>query len=78
VLKHQRPPLSITGRRLHSTACPCKPSRYVIIGASNRVTTLNVERRVIFNGVNDDSQRARIVIPRVSLAMGVFFMARRR
>jgi len=50
----------------------------VIIGASNRVTTLNVERRVIFNGVNDDSQRARIVIPRVSLAMGVFFMARRR
>ena len=32
--------------------------------------TTNVERGVIFNGVNDDGQRARIVIPRVSLAMG--------
>lgn len=30
----------------------------------------NVERGIIFNGVNDDGQKARIVIPRVSLAMG--------
>src|SRR5690606_24188283 len=36
----QTPPLSITGRRFHSTAHLGRPSRYVIIGASNRVITL--------------------------------------
>jgi hypothetical protein len=29
-----------------------------------------IERGVIFNGINDDGQKARIVIPRISLAMG--------
>jgi len=30
----------------------------------------SVERGIIFNGVNDDGQKARIIIPRISLAMG--------
>jgi hypothetical protein len=30
----------------------------------------NVERGIIFNGVNDDGQKGRVVIPRISLAMG--------
>ena len=30
----------------------------------------NVERGIIFNGVNDSGQKARIIIPRISLAMG--------
>ena len=29
----------------------------------------NVERGIIFNGVNQDGQRARVIIPRISLAM---------
>ncbi|MBP6130492.1 MAG: hypothetical protein KA496_02960, partial [Thauera sp.] len=37
----QTPPRTITGRRFHSAAGLCRPSHYVIIGTSNRVTTLN-------------------------------------
>lgn len=33
-------------------------------------SSANVERGLIFNGINDSGQRARIIIPRVSLAMG--------
>lgn len=33
-------------------------------------STPSVERGIIFNGVNDDGQKARIFIPRISLAMG--------
>jgi hypothetical protein len=32
-------------------------------------TRTNVERGLIFNGINDDGQRGRIIIPRISLAM---------
>lgn len=30
----------------------------------------NVERGIIFNGVNDDGQRGRVIIPRINLSMG--------
>ena len=32
-------------------------------------TAPNVERGIIFNGVNGDGQRARIIIPRISLSL---------
>lgn len=33
-------------------------------------SSANVERGIIFNGINDSGQKARLIIPRISLAMG--------
>jgi hypothetical protein len=39
---------------------------YVNIAAFSRT---NVERGVVFNGVNQDGQKGRLIIPRISLAL---------
>ncbi|OJU91379.1 MAG: hypothetical protein BGO13_13130 [Burkholderiales bacterium 66-5] len=39
---------------------------YVNIAAFSRT---NVEKGIIFSGINSDDQKARVIIPRISLAM---------